>query len=119
MAYGYDNGTRSFQAKLNVSDKLTCSPVPCANSTIFKLAACNVTSVTISDKSCSAPFKRLTLYVPPGKYKLITTCTFTKTGCFHVWCRPRVAGTRHVREQGEGKEVSRMPVGDFCAQQNL
>lgn len=119
MAYVYDNGTRSFRAKLNVTDKVTCSPIQCINN-IFNLEACYITSVNITDTSCnsSAP-KSLTLYVPPGKYKLITTCTFTKTGCFHVWCHPRVTGARHVREQGEGKEVSRRPVVDFCAQQNL
>ncbi|XP_032955481.1 receptor-type tyrosine-protein phosphatase C isoform X2 [Rhinolophus ferrumequinum] len=65
VAYVYDKGTRSFRADLNVAGELTCSPVPCTNSTIFKLAACDITNVTISDKSCSAPFKSLTLYVPP------------------------------------------------------
>lgn len=66
VAYEYDSGTKSFSAKLNVTDTVTCSPSQCTNNIIFNLEACHITSVNITDTSCnsSAP-KSLTLYVPP------------------------------------------------------
>lgn len=54
----HHNGNGSFTAIPEVAGGVKISPYE-------NLEACNITSVTIPDDSCSPPKKRLELYVPP------------------------------------------------------
>lgn len=74
----YDYEANSFTAKLNVSGEVECKNPTCSNNTIPNLAACEYENVTISHSSCVPPYKFLKLDVPPGKYKLVSICIFTK-----------------------------------------
>nr|XP_020139909.1 receptor-type tyrosine-protein phosphatase C isoform X2 [Microcebus murinus] len=73
--YLYNNETKRFSAKLNVSsDEVKCEP-DCANKEFSNLEECSTTSVNISDDSCAPP-KVLELYVPPEPEKFeLVDCT--------------------------------------------
>nr|XP_035924471.1 receptor-type tyrosine-protein phosphatase C isoform X2 [Halichoerus grypus] len=66
VKYHYDNETKSFKAKLNVSDKVNCGNDKCVENEIHSLPECTNTNVTISHNSCHIPNKILNLEVPPG-----------------------------------------------------
>ncbi|XP_004417473.1 PREDICTED: receptor-type tyrosine-protein phosphatase C-like [Odobenus rosmarus divergens] len=66
VKYHYDNETKSFKAKLNVSDDVICKNASCPNKEINDLPECENTNVTISHNSCHIPNKILNLEVPPG-----------------------------------------------------
>lgn len=78
MKYRYDYGSNSFIAKLNVSDDVKCENAICEMNEIHNLPACENKNVTISHTSCDPPNKIIELDVPPGKYKLVSICIFTK-----------------------------------------
>lgn len=77
MEYHYKENN-SFEARLNAADSVSCENVTCENNTIYNLTECSHASFTISHESCVGPKKILTLEVPPGKYKLVSICIFTK-----------------------------------------
>ncbi|XP_044772282.1 receptor-type tyrosine-protein phosphatase C [Neomonachus schauinslandi] len=66
VKYHYDDETKSFKAKLNVSDKVNCGNDTCVENEIQTLARCANINVTISHNSCHTPNKILNLEVPPG-----------------------------------------------------
>lgn len=78
MEYHYDNKDGSYKAKLNVSDQVNCEKATCSKNEILNLTECENKNVTISHNSCGTPNKILNLEVPPGKYKLVSICIFTK-----------------------------------------
>ncbi|KAF3823247.1 hypothetical protein GH733_010683 [Mirounga leonina] len=66
VKYHYDNETKSFKAKLNVSDEVNCGNATCVENEIQTLPECANINVTISHNSCLTPNKILNLEVPPG-----------------------------------------------------
>ncbi|XP_027976106.1 receptor-type tyrosine-protein phosphatase C isoform X3 [Eumetopias jubatus] len=66
VKYQYDNETKSFKAKLNVSVYVNCENDTCLKNEIHGLPECANTNVTISHNSCHTPNKILNLEVPPG-----------------------------------------------------
>ncbi|XP_053462739.1 receptor-type tyrosine-protein phosphatase C isoform X2 [Nycticebus coucang] len=75
--YTYDSTNRSFTAKLNVSDdSVKCENWTCTNKELHNLSECRDLTIRITDDTCAAPAKELTLDVPPepGKFQLVN-CT--------------------------------------------
>ncbi|XP_029791270.1 receptor-type tyrosine-protein phosphatase C isoform X3 [Suricata suricatta] len=75
VTYQYDNKTKSFTAKLNVSDEGECNNTTCLKNELKNLIACENKNVSIGHTSCTPP-KILELAVPPDpeSYSL-KTCT--------------------------------------------
>ncbi|XP_022364334.1 receptor-type tyrosine-protein phosphatase C isoform X2 [Enhydra lutris kenyoni] len=76
VEYHYDKENKSFQAKLNATDVVSCDNVTCENNTIYNLTECSRTSFTISHNSCVSTNKILTLEVPPDPERFsLVDCT--------------------------------------------
>lgn len=105
MKYRYNNSTKSYDAELNVTDKVECNStkpnrtISCVNNMFHGLSECEIFTVHINHNSCSS-YKELKLEVPPGKYPLISICIFTKTVQLFVVCFLAATGISQVREQG-------------------
>ncbi|XP_063582107.1 receptor-type tyrosine-protein phosphatase C isoform X5 [Pongo abelii] len=74
--YLYNKETKLFMAKLNVNETVECEKNNCINNELHNLKECEQISLSIFHNSCTAPYRKLKLVVPPDveKFQLLD-CT--------------------------------------------